>query len=118
MPLNPSRTAIYAVNVRPLSKSPEHLAPTVTDIQNIREIGKRPDVIDLLARSLAPCVGRRRSFLTTGRSIHGHALMKRGLVLMLLGGLEKNLANGTHLRGYALAALKGDVVTGTETLMC
>lgn len=32
-------------------------------------------------------------------SIHGHAFIKKAILCMLLGGVEKVLPNGTRLRG-------------------
>lgn len=56
------------------------------DLLNVREFAKREDAFDILSRSIAP-------------SIYGHAEIKKALLLQLLGGVEKNLENGTHLRG-------------------
>ena len=63
--------------------------PTITDtdIENIKKVGKRRKAFDILSNSLAP-------------SIYGHDHIKKAVFLMLLGGMEKNLANGTHIRGY------------------
>jgi len=59
---------------------------TDSDIRNINKVSKRKDLLNLLSQSLAP-------------SIYGHDYIKRAILLMLLGGMEKNLDNGTHIRG-------------------
>lgn len=48
-------------------------AITVQDIRNVEALAAEPNVLDILARSLAP-------------SIYGHFLIKKALVLLLLGG--------------------------------
>jgi DNA replication licensing factor MCM3 len=81
------RTLFIANNVSVINK--EINAPLVTedDAREIRKISKRKDVFSLVSSSLAP-------------SLYGHEYIKKSLLLLMLGGIEKNLENGTHLRGY------------------
>ena len=44
------------------------------------------DVFEILSQSLAP-------------TIHGHEEIKKALLCMLLGGVERVLDNGTRIRG-------------------
>ncbi|WIA17801.1 hypothetical protein OEZ85_009313 [Tetradesmus obliquus] len=64
------------------------------DIANINKIAQRPWALKLLANSLAP-------------SIYGHDTIKEGLVLMLMGGVER-VVNNSHIRGDVNMLLVGD----------
>ncbi|KAI9688052.1 MAG: MCM DNA helicase complex subunit [Bathelium mastoideum] len=102
------RTLILANNIILLSsKSGGGVAQatiTDTDIRNINKVSKNRRVFDLLSQSLAP-------------SIYGHDYIKRAILLMLLGGQEKNLENGTHLRGDINILMVGDPSTAKSQLL-
>ena len=102
------KTLILANNVILLSsKSGGGIATatiTDTDIRNINKISKQRRVFDLLSQSLAP-------------SIYGHDYIKKAILLMLLGGMEKNLDNGTHLRGDINILMVGDPSTAKSQLL-
>jgi len=102
------RTVILANNIIQLSsKSGGGIAQvtmTDADIRNINKIGKQKRVFDLLSQSLAP-------------SIYGHDFIKKAILLMLLGGMEKNLENGTHLRGDINILMVGDPSTAKSQLL-
>ena len=102
------RTLILANNIILLSsKSGGGIAQatiTDTDIRNINKLAKSKRIFDLLAQSLAP-------------SIYGHDYIKKAILLMLLGGQEKNLANGTHLRGDINILMVGDPSTAKSQLL-
>jgi DNA replication licensing factor MCM3 len=78
------KTIVLANNVVMLSsKSGGGIATatiTDTDIRNINKVAKKKNLFDLLSQSLAP-------------SIYGHEHIKKAILLMLLGGQEKNLEN-------------------------
>ena len=102
------KTLILANNVVLLSsKSGGGIAQatiTDTDVRNINHMSKKKNIFELLAQSLAP-------------SIYGHDHIKKAILLMLLGGMEKNLANGTHLRGDINVLMIGDPSTAKSQLL-
>lgn len=79
------RTIVIACNVSQLNKD-SNLNITREEINLCKKLAKNNDIFDLLSKSLAP-------------SIHGHEYVKKAILCLLLGGVEKNLANGTRLRG-------------------
>ncbi|KAI9843434.1 MAG: MCM DNA helicase complex subunit [Thelocarpon superellum] len=102
------RTLILANNVILLSSKSgggiAQAAITDTDIRNINKISKKKNAFELLSQSLAP-------------SIYGHDHIKKAILLMLLGGMEKNLDNGTHLRGDINILMVGDPSTAKSQLL-
>jgi len=97
-------TVVLGNHLRHFSKELQQGSFHEQDIANIKRLGKRLDCIQLMSRSLAP-------------SIFGHEFEKTALLLMLLGGCERNLANGTHLRGDINILLLGDPSTAKSQLL-
>ena len=102
------KTIVLANNVVMLSsKSGGGIATatiTDTDIRNINKVAKKKNLFQLLSQSLAP-------------SIYGHEFIKKAVLLMLLGGQEKNLENGTHLRGDINILMVGDPSTAKSQML-
>merc|ERR1719453_2191384 len=95
---------IIANSVKNIQKDILDSELTGDDIREIRKISERADMLDLLTRSFAP-------------SICGHSGPKKGLLLQMIGGVEKNLANGTHLRGDINVLLVGDPSCGKSQML-
>jgi len=98
------RTVLIANNVVLLSKE---VTPNITgdDVLKCKKFAKQKgQVFELLAKSLAP-------------SIHGHEYVKKALLCQLLGGVEKNLPNGTRLRGDINVLLMGDPSVAKSQLL-
>ncbi|KAI2623480.1 MCM-domain-containing protein [Hypomontagnella submonticulosa] len=102
------KTIILANNVVLLSSKASGGVATATitdtDIRNINKVAKKRNLFQLLSQSLAP-------------SIFGHDYIKKAILLMLLGGMEKNLENGTHLRGDINILMVGDPSTAKSQLL-
>ncbi|KAI3364072.1 hypothetical protein L3Q82_010904 [Scortum barcoo] len=99
------RTIMIACNVKQMSKevSPNFSADDVAKIRNFSRT-RSIDVFDQLARSLAP-------------SIHGHEYIKKAILCMLLGGVEKVLENGSRIRGDINILLIGDPSVAKSQLL-
>lgn len=77
---------------------------TDQDIRQINKVAKKRNIFHLLSQSLAP-------------SIYGHDYIKKAVLLMLLGGQEKNLTNGTHIRGDINILMVGDPSTAKSQML-
>jgi len=95
---------IIANNISVIGKEVGAVKLTGEDVQNIKEVGRRPNVLELMARSLCP-------------SIFGHEFIKKALIMQMLGGVERNLENGTHLRGDINVMLVGDPSTAKSQML-
>ncbi|MED6244999.1 MCM DNA helicase complex subunit [Ataeniobius toweri] len=99
------RTIMIACHVKQMSKevSQSFSADDVAKIRNFSRT-RSINVFDQLARSLAP-------------SIHGHDYIKKAILCMLLGGVEKVLENGTRIRGDINVLLIGDPSVAKSQLL-
>uniref|UniRef100_A0A8C4DCB4 DNA replication licensing factor MCM3 n=1 Tax=Dicentrarchus labrax TaxID=13489 RepID=A0A8C4DCB4_DICLA len=104
------RTIMIACHVKQMSKevSPNFSADDVAKIRNFSRtrsiVSCSSNVFDQLSRSLAP-------------SIHGHEYIKKAILCMLLGGVEKVLENGSRIRGDINILLIGDPSVAKSQLL-
>lgn len=77
---------------------------SASDIEQIKEISKRPNLFETLRRSIAP-------------SIHGHEIIKESLLLSIAGGVSTRLEDGTTVRGQFHVLLVGDPAVAKTKLL-
>ncbi|NXK81609.1 MCM3 factor, partial [Amazona guildingii] len=99
------RTILIACHVKQMNKDvrPLYSAADVAKIKRFSKSHSR-DIFNQLAKSLAP-------------SIHGHEYIKKALLCMLLGGVEKVLENGSRIRGDINILLIGDPSVAKSQLL-
>ncbi|KAM6184708.1 DNA replication licensing factor MCM3 isoform 3-T3 [Rhynchocyon petersi] len=99
------RTVLIACNVKQMSKDVQP-SFSAEDIAKIKKFSKTrsKDIFDQLAKSLAP-------------SIHGHDYVKKAILCLLLGGVERDLENGSHIRGDINILLIGDPSVAKSQLL-
>lgn len=97
---------LIASNITQLSKEQtENISRD--DVELCKKLSKRNpcgNIFELLSRSLAP-------------SIYGHEYIKKAILCLLLGGVEKILPNGTRLRGDINILLIGDPSVAKSQLL-
>uniref|UniRef100_A0A671PWL0 DNA replication licensing factor MCM3 n=1 Tax=Sinocyclocheilus anshuiensis TaxID=1608454 RepID=A0A671PWL0_9TELE len=99
------RTIMIACHVKQMSKEVSHYF-SADDVAKIKSFcrTRSKNSFDQLARSLAP-------------SIHGHEYIKKAILCMLLGGVEKVLENGSRIRGDINVLLIGDPSVAKSQLL-
>lgn len=97
-------SVLVACGVESLLAEKEKPLMSEQDMKNIRKLSKDKDVFNILGESIAP-------------SIEGCLMVKKSILLQLLGGAEKVLANGTHLRGDINLMMVGDPSTAKSQLL-
>jgi DNA replication licensing factor MCM3 len=93
-----TKNFIIATGVQQINYEREKPNLTEMDLKNIKKLSKNEKLFDILGKSIAS-------------TIEGMDSVKKALLLQLLGGAEKNLENGTHLRGDVNILMVGDPST-------
>ncbi|KAH0476304.1 MAG: uncharacterized protein KVP18_002441, partial [Porospora cf. gigantea A] len=96
------RPLLIVNNVERIGLRDAALSPK--DVREIKSIAGRKDALAVLSRSVAP-------------SIFGREMVKRGLLLQLVGGEPKHTKEGTRIRGDIHVMLIGDPSCGKSQML-
>lgn len=96
--------AVEANHIQPVEEAYEEIEITPEDEEVITTLAKDPHIYEKLIKSLAP-------------SIYGHEDIKGALVLQLMGGIRKELKDGTNVKGDIHMLLVGDPGSAKSTLL-
>lgn len=88
-------TYLEATHIERLKKQYDQMKFTPEIAAKILQLTQDPDIYGRLAKSIAP-------------EIYGHEDVKRALLLMLVGGVTKNVGDGMKIRGDMNVCLMGD----------
>lgn len=102
----PSDHATGVINIRDEEATPEKVVAELTEEEREELIRMKddPEIYDKIARSIAP-------------TVFGHEEIKRGIALMLFGGVHKTTSDGISLRGDINACLVGDPATSKSQFL-
>ncbi|CAK9784493.1 putative DNA unwinding-related protein [Cutaneotrichosporon oleaginosum] len=77
---------------------------TQQELDELQEMRLNPDIYQLLVRSIAP-------------TVYGHDIVKRGILLQLMGGVHKQTSEGINLRGDINVCIVGDPSTSKSQFL-
>lgn len=97
-------TYIEAQHVTQHKKSYNEMAMDSRTLRKIEQYQKTGNMYEYLARSIAP-------------EIYGHVDVKKALLLLLIGGVSKEMGDGMHIRGDLNICLMGDPGVAKSQLM-